>query len=84
MSLKLYLITYDLLVPEAYASFKARLGSLGATQILDRAWALRSTLTAAQLKEELRGFLDGRDRILVTEVGAEWASRRALANLGEM
>jgi hypothetical protein len=28
--------------------------------------------------------VDTRDRIVVTEVGAEWASRRAMTNLGEM
>jgi hypothetical protein len=84
VSLKLYLITYDLLLPEPYESLKIRLGSLGARQVLDRAWALRSTRTATELKNELRGFVDSRDRIVVTEVGAEWASRRAMANLGEM
>lgn len=39
---------------------------------------------AAQIKEILRQFLDERDRIVVTEVGAERASRRALCNLGEL
>lgn len=64
MSLKLYLITYDLLLPEPYESLKIRLGSLGARQLLDRAWALRTTRTAAELKDELRGFVDNRDRIV--------------------
>ncbi|HWR53224.1 MAG TPA: hypothetical protein VN428_19110 [Bryobacteraceae bacterium] len=81
MSLKLYLVTCDLLRPEAYDSFRTRLGSMGARQVLDRVWALRSTHTAAELKDELRLFVDGRDRIVVAEVGAEWASRRALVNL---
>lgn len=55
-----------------------------AKQTLERQWAVRSIQTAAELKDELRRFLDDRDRIVVTEVGAEWASRRALANLGGM
>ncbi|HWR53121.1 MAG TPA: hypothetical protein VN428_18565, partial [Bryobacteraceae bacterium] len=84
VSLKLYLITYDLLLPERYESLAIRLGSLGARQLLDRAWAVRSARTAAELKDELRGFVDDRDRIVVTEVGAEWASRRARTNLGEL
>ncbi len=84
MSLKLYLVTCDLLQQAAYESLKTRLGSLGARQILERQWALRTTLSAAQLKDELRGFVDSRDRIVVAEVGAEWASRRALVNLGEL
>ncbi|MCC7496993.1 MAG: hypothetical protein IT160_05415 [Bryobacterales bacterium] len=84
MSLRIYLVTMDLLLAEDYASLKTRLVSLGARQILGNQWALRSTYTAAEIKEILRGFLDPRDRIVVTEVGAEWASRRALANLGEV
>lgn len=84
MSLRIYLVTVDLLLAEDYASLKTRLVSMGARQILGNQWALRSTYTAAEIKEILRGFLDSNDRIVVTEVGAEWASRRALANLGEV
>lgn len=84
MSLRIYLVTLDLLLTEDYESLKTRLVSMGARQILGNQWALRSTYTAAEIKEILRGFLDSNDRIVVTEVGTEWASRRALANLGEV
>lgn len=84
MSLKLYLVTCDLLHEGDYASFRARLRTFEARQVLDNQWALHSTHTAGQLKEILREFLDERDRIVVTEVGAERASRRALCNLGEL
>jgi hypothetical protein len=53
-------------------------------QVLSNQWALRNTHSAAQLKAILKDLVDDRDRIVVTEIGAEWASRRALANLGEM
>ena len=36
-----------------------------------------------KLKEIFRQLMDDRDRILVTEIGTEWASRRALVNLKE-
>lgn len=84
MSLKLYLVSCDLTQAGDYASFQDRLRTLGARRILQRQWALRSTHSAAELKELLRQFLDDGDRIVVTEVGAEWASRRALGNLAEM
>ena len=84
MSLRLYVVTFELLQPVEYSSLKARLRTLGGKQILGNQWALRSTFTAAELKQILREFLDERDRIVVAEVGAEWASRRALANLGEV
>lgn len=83
MSLKLYLVTCDLLEAGDYGSLKSRLRTLGGRRLLDRQWALRSTYTAAELKEILRQFVAENDRIVVTEVGAEWSSRHALANLGE-
>ncbi len=81
--MKLYLVTCDLLAAGDYASLKSRLRTLGGRQLLDRQWALRTTYSAAELKEILRQFVDENDRIVVTEVGSEWSSRRALANLGE-
>ena len=84
MSLKLYLVTCELLQEGDYRSLQEKLRTMDAKQTLGCQWALRSTQTAVELKNELRQFLDGQDRIVVTEVGAEWASRRALANLGEM
>jgi len=66
-----------------YESLRERLRSLGARQVLESQWAMRSSFTAVELKEIFRQLMDDRDRILVTEVGGEWASRRALINLGE-
>lgn len=83
MSLKLYLVSCDLLTDGGYESLKERLRSLDARQVLGSQWVLRSTYSAAELKEIFRQVMDDRDRILVTEVGSEWASRRALINLKE-
>jgi len=47
-------------------------------------WAARSSLTAAELKEELRKTLEDTDRILIVEVAGDWASRRAENNLAEL
>lgn len=81
MSLKLYLITCNLVEEGGHCSFRERLRSLEARQVLDQQWAVRSTYTAGQLKDLLRQFLGDRDRIVVTEVGEERASRRAVALL---
>ena len=82
--MKLYLVSCDLLHEGDYASLKARLRTFEARPVLANQWALHSTHSAAELKEILRQFLDERDRIVVTEVGAERASRRALCNLAEL
>ena len=84
VSLKLYLVTCDLFQAGDYASLRARLRTFEARPVLDNQWALHSTYTAAQLKDLLKAFLHEGDRIVVTEVGAERASRRALSNLAEL
>ena len=84
MALKLYLVTCNLLQKGDYRSLRERLRTLDAKQVLDTQWALRSTYTASELKEIFRQLIDEGDRIVVTEVGAEWASRRALVNIGKI
>ena len=84
MALKLYLVTCNFLQVGDYHSLKERLRTLDAKQVLDNQWALRSTYSASELKEIFRQLLDDRDRITVTEVGAEWASRRALVNMAKL
>jgi hypothetical protein len=80
----LYIVTCEMREEGDYAAFRERLRTLDARQILTHVWALRTTYTAAQLKDLLRGYLATGDSILVAEVGAEWASRRALRSLGEL
>jgi hypothetical protein len=84
MSLKLYLVSCDCRQAGGYESLRERLRTLDARQVMESQWVLRSSYTAAELKEIFRQLLDERDRVLVTEVGTEWASRRALVNLGEL
>ena len=55
-----------------------------ATEVLKHQWALRTSFSARQLKEQLRQFLDERDGITVAEVGEEKASRRAKADLTKL
>ncbi len=82
--MKLYLVTCDLLQQADYRSLHERLRTLGARQVLTNQWALRSTYSAAEIKSVLKQLIDNGDRIVVAEIGAEWASRRALSNLAEM
>jgi hypothetical protein len=84
VSLKLYLVTCDLLNTGDYASLKSRLRTLGARQVLENQWALRSTCSASELKDIFRQLIDERDRVVVAELGGEWSSRRALCNLAEV
>jgi hypothetical protein len=80
----LYSVTFDFLQPLEYQSLKEKLRTLGASQILERQWALRTHLTAAELRNELKSFIDASDGIVVAEIGSEFASRRAKKNLAEL
>ncbi len=69
-----YLISYDLDKPgQNYARLIARLEQLGAFRVLFSQWALQTTWTAIQLRDDLRLYTDANDRLLITQVGA-WAS----------
>ena len=81
VSLKLYLISCELADRGDYRSFKERLRTLGATEVMNSQWAVRTAHTAAEIRDMLRNFLDDRDRITVAEIGEERASRRAKADL---
>jgi hypothetical protein len=84
MAKRLYLVAFDLLSPGDYASLKARLTTMGAHQILEKVSAVLTAESAREIKQILRGFVDDGDRILVVEVGRDWASRRALFPVGEL
>ncbi|HEX8985577.1 MAG TPA: hypothetical protein VF767_09105 [Bryobacteraceae bacterium] len=55
-----------------YGSLKQRLRTLGKAQVLSNQLALRSTHSATQLKTILKQLVGHGNRIVVTEIGAEW------------
>lgn len=65
----LFSVSYDLLKPgKDYNSLYARLGTHGAKRVLYSQWMLKSNLTAAQLRDDLKMFIDSNDRLLVIDV----------------
>lgn len=84
MSLKLYTVSFDLLQKGDYAGLKEKLRTLGAVALLRNQWALRSPLSATEIRNEVKSFVDSGDAIVVVEIGAEFATRRAKTNLAEL
>jgi hypothetical protein len=84
MGRKLYVFVCHCLGRCSYAAFNQKLKELRALPLMHGVWAARSSLTAAQLKQELHKRLEETDRILVVEVSGDWASRRAENNLAEL
>lgn len=69
-----YEVSYDLMAPgKNYEPLYARLREHGAEKILLSQWALKTTWTAVQIRDDLRRFIDGNDRLLVAGLTGEAA-----------
>ena len=68
----------------SYLGFDQKAARVESYPLMHSIWAARTVLTAKELKDVLRKTLDDSDRILVVEVSAGWASRRAENSLGEL
>jgi len=82
METKLHVFVCQTFAHHSYPEFDQKLRELRAVPLMHSISAARTVLTAKELKDALRKTLDDSDRILVVEVCAGWASRRAENNLG--
>jgi hypothetical protein len=76
-----YLVSYDLVTPgKNYEQLWAMLRSIGAVRILESEWLVTlSGTTPINLANRALQFMDGNDRIFVTEVPSNYAYRSLLA-----
>ena len=80
---KTYLVSYDLVAPgRDYKPLVEAIQSLGGVRVLQSQWVIRVSNTAAQVRDYLRTFMDGNDRILVNDF-LDWASWNALVKLDQ-
>ena len=84
MDKKLHVFVCQLFAHHSYPDFDQKLRELRAVPLMHSIWAARTVLTAKELKDVLRETVDDTDKILVVEVSAGWASRRAENNLGDL
>ena len=70
-----YLITYDLNKPgQDYAGLYDAIKALGEYKHpLDSTWFVKSSKTAASIRDLLKAKIDHNDKLFITEVGS-WAS----------
>lgn len=82
----MYVVSYDLregATVEDYQRIGEALRGLGAEKVLLSQWALRSSFTADTLRDHLATFMDGNDRLLVTQV-LDWAGYRLMADMNTL
>jgi hypothetical protein len=75
--MKTYMITYDLNKPgqnygQLYDAIKGV--ATGWLHPLNNIWLVVSPMSSAGLRDYLIPFVDGNDKLLVMEVGLDWAS----------
>jgi hypothetical protein len=82
----LYIISYDLIGKsyDQYETLIAELHRIGAKRVLLSQWAFRSNNTSEEIRDHLFPFMHANDRLLVTEITQNWASRGALIDLNSM
>jgi hypothetical protein len=83
----LYLISYDLLNHATFGQYEtliAELERIGCRKALYSQWAVRRDETSEVLRNHLQQYIHTTDRILVSEITANWASLHLLINLNNL
>ena len=64
-----YVVSYDLRRPgRDYSRLYARLDDWKAVRGLESLWFIESSSTAVQIRDDLRGYIDGTDGLIVVEM----------------
>lgn len=75
--MSLYLVSYDLLNHATFGQYEtliAELKRLGAQRVLLSEWVMRRTETSIVLRDHLKQYIHAADRLLVSEITANWAA----------
>ncbi len=76
--MKTYMITYDLHKPgQHYVSLYEEIKSLanGWWHSMNNVWFVNTSKNASQIRDQIARRLDQNDKVLVMEVGPDWASQ---------
>lgn len=73
-----YVVSYDLhQTGRDYERLKKGLAALQETaKLLESVWLVNSNLTAAQIRDHLKGYCDNNDSIAVIEIARSWGTVR--------
>jgi hypothetical protein len=83
---RIYCIQYDLLQPgRDYQPLIAAIKQLGSSwaKPLESCFAIVTTMTSVQIRDSLATHLDTNDKLLVTQIGSDWASRNLLKEVSD-
>ena len=76
--MRTYLISYDLIRPESLPEYIKLFNTIKTANFwakpLQSVWFVKTTLSSAQIRDELQKVIDANDKIVVIEVTNNWAS----------
>lgn len=77
MASNLYLVCYDLNSPgQDYSELHEEIKSYGTWwHHLDSTWIIKSSKSAAEIRDHLANYIDSNDELLIVMFGSSWAGR---------
>lgn len=76
--MKTYLISYDLIKPESLPEYIRLFSTIKTATFwakpLRSVWLVKTTLSSAQIRDELMEVIDANDKIMIIEVTNNWAT----------
>lgn len=76
--MRTYLVSYDLIRPETLPDYIRLLNTIKSAPFwakpLKSVWLVKTTLSSAQIRDELLKVIDQNDKIMVIEVTNNWAA----------
>lgn len=76
--MKTYLISYDLIRPETLPEYIRLFNTIKSATFwakpLRSVWLVKTTLSSAQIRDEIMKVIDANDKVLVIEVTNNWAA----------
>lgn len=73
--MSVYVVTYDLMSPgQDYSDLHEKLRSFAYSKNFDSFWLIDTSLSAAQIRDELKSLTDSNDKLFIIEVKKHWAS----------
>jgi len=74
--MKTYIISYDLLKPgQDYSDLIQAIKDISGywAKPLESFWIIKSDLSAVEIRDYLKGYMDQNDKVFVSTVGSTWA-----------
>jgi hypothetical protein len=83
----LYLISYDLRNHATFGQYETLINAitqLGGQRVLLSEWAVRRNENSVVLRDHLRPFIHAQDRLLVSEITANWAGWNLMFDINQL